>query len=266
MRRPVVGLLARREQDRPLAETLDRLRVVRDEEDRAALVLEGRDDAEALALEVLVADREDLVEQQHVGLQERGDREAEPHRHPARVRAHGPVDRVLDLGERDDLVEALADLGAAQALDRAVQVDVLAAAEVRVEAGAELEQRADAAVDAAPCPSVGLMIPASTRRSVDLPEPLRPISPTASPGAISADTSRSAQTSSPPVRPRATTRSLSVRVSRAWTRKRRETPSAEIAPGFTALTALAGARLVDERREPRQRVRDRRRGRHRGRG
>ena len=80
------------------------------------------------------------------------------------------------------------------------------------------------------------MIPASTRSSVDLPEPLRPIRPTASPGAISADTSRSAQTSSPPVRPRATNRSLSVRVSRAWTRKRRETPAAEIAPGVIALS------------------------------
>ena len=147
VRRPVVDLLAGREEDRPLAQPLDRLRVVRDEQDRAALVLERRDDAEALALEVLVADREDLVEEQHVGLQERGDREPEPHRHPARVRADRPVDRVLDLGERDDLVEALADLGAAQALDRPVQVDVLAAAEVRVEAGAELEQRADAAVD-----------------------------------------------------------------------------------------------------------------------
>ena len=153
VRRPVVDLLAGREEDRPLAEPLDRLGVVRDEEDRAALVLERGDDAEALPLEVLVADREDLVEQQHVGLQERGDREAEPHRHPARVRADRPVDRVLELGEGDDLVEALADLGAAQALDRAVQVDVLAAAEVRVEAGPELEQRADAAVDRARCRS-----------------------------------------------------------------------------------------------------------------
>ena len=72
---------------------------------------------------------------------------------PARVGADRPVDRVLDLGERDDLVEALADLGAAQALDRAVQVDVLAAREVGVEAGAELEQRADPALDARRCPS-----------------------------------------------------------------------------------------------------------------
>ena len=172
-----------------------------DEQDRAAPVLERRDDAEALALEVLVADREDLVEQEHVGLEERGDREPEPHRHAARVGADGPVDRVLDLGERDDLVEALADLGSAKALDRAVQEDVLAAREVGVKARSELEQRADPAARPGRARSVGLMIPASTRSSVDLPEPLRPISPTASPGVISADTPRSAQTSSPPCAP-----------------------------------------------------------------
>ena len=51
----------------------------------------------------------------------------------------------LELGERDDLVHQLADARAREAVDRAVQVDVLAAREVRVEAGAELEQRADPA-------------------------------------------------------------------------------------------------------------------------
>ena len=95
---------------RAVAEPLDRGRVVRDEQDRAAALLERGDDAEALSLEALVADREDLVEEQDVRLEERGDREAEPHRHPRRVRPHRPVDRVLELGERDDLVEALADL------------------------------------------------------------------------------------------------------------------------------------------------------------
>ena len=70
--------------------------------------LKREDPAEALPLERLVADGEDLVEQQDVGIEERGDREAEPHRHPRRVRAHRPVDRVLELGEGDDLVEALA--------------------------------------------------------------------------------------------------------------------------------------------------------------
>ncbi len=89
-------------------------------------------------------DREDLVEQEHVRVEEGGDREAEAHRHPGRVRAHRPVDRVLELGERDDLVEARADLGPTEPLDRTVEEHVLAPGEVGVEPRAELEERADA--------------------------------------------------------------------------------------------------------------------------
>ena len=131
------------QEDRALAQPLDRGRVVRDEDDRAALFLEREDAAEALPLEGLVADGEDLVEQQDVRVEERGNGEAEAHRHPRRVRAHRAVDRMLELGERDDLVEPLLDVGAPEALDGAVQEDVLAPGEVEVEPGPELEQRAD---------------------------------------------------------------------------------------------------------------------------
>ena len=137
--------LALAQQHRAIAEALDGLRVVRDEEDRPAAVLELGDLAEALALELLVADGEHLVEQEHVRLDVRGDGEAEPHEHPRRVRPHRQVDELLELRERDDLVHQLAHACAREAVDRAVQVDVLAAGEVGVEAGAELEQRRDAA-------------------------------------------------------------------------------------------------------------------------
>ena len=118
MRRPVELEPALPQQHRALAEPLDLGRVVRDEDDRAAALLELEDLAEALALERLVADGEHLVEQQDVGVEMRRDREAEPHVHPGRVRAHGPVDRLLELGEGDDLVEALADLRALEPVDR----------------------------------------------------------------------------------------------------------------------------------------------------
>ena len=120
---------------------------MRDEDDRAAVPVEVEDPVDALALERCVADREDLVEQQDVGVQVRRDREAEPHEHPGRVGANRNVDEVLELRERDDLVEALADVRALQAEDRAVEEDVLAPGEVGMEAGAELEQRADPAAD-----------------------------------------------------------------------------------------------------------------------
>ena len=134
VRRPVERDETVLQQHRAIAEPLDRRRVVRDEHDRAAALLELEDLAEALALERLVADGEHLVEQQDVGLDVRRDREAEPHVHPRRVRAHRQVDEVLEPGERDDLVELLANRGAPEPVDRAVEVDVLAAGQVGMEA------------------------------------------------------------------------------------------------------------------------------------
>ena len=127
MSRPVELEPALAEEHGALAQALDLSRVVRDEDDRAATLLELEDLAEALALEGLVADGEDLVEQEDVGVEVRGDREAEPHVHPRGVGAHRPVDRLLELGEGDDLVEALADLRPLEPVDGAVQEDVLAA-------------------------------------------------------------------------------------------------------------------------------------------
>src|SRR5262249_3857250 len=58
------------------------------------------------------------------------------------------VEESLDLGELDDLVEAAADLGSVHAEDRAVEEDVLPAGQLGMEARSDLEERADAAVDA----------------------------------------------------------------------------------------------------------------------
>ena len=84
-----------------------------DEHDRPAALLVLEDLAEALALELLVSDREHLVEQEHVDVEVRGDGEAEPHVHARRVRAHGDVDEPLELRERDDLLQVLVDRRAA---------------------------------------------------------------------------------------------------------------------------------------------------------
>ena len=130
-----------------VAEALDCGCVVRHEHDRAAALLELEDLAEALALELLVADREDLVEQEHVCVDVRGDGEPEPHVHPRRVRSHGQVDELLEPRERNDLVQLLPHVRAREAVDRPVEEDVLAPGQVGVEAGAELEQRAHASTD-----------------------------------------------------------------------------------------------------------------------
>jgi hypothetical protein len=99
---------------------------------------------EALALEGHVADGEDLVDEQHLGLEVRGDGEREAEVHAGRVVLHRRVGELRHLGEGEDLVELARDVGALHAEDRAAQEDVLAAGELAVEPGADLEQRADA--------------------------------------------------------------------------------------------------------------------------
>src|SRR5258707_3564777 len=51
------------------------------------------------------------------------------------------MDEVADFGELFDFAESLVDLTRGQAQNRAVQIDVVASAEFRIKAGAELEQR-----------------------------------------------------------------------------------------------------------------------------
>ena len=88
------------------------------EQDRATLALELLDALEALALERLVTDREHLVDEQDLRLDVHRDREAEPGGHARRVVLHLVVDELLDLGERDDVVEDLVDLLAREPEDR----------------------------------------------------------------------------------------------------------------------------------------------------
>ena len=70
---------------------------------------------------------------------------------PGRIGLDRRVDELAQLGEVDDLVEALLDLALGEAEHDAVDEDVLAAGDLRMKAGAELDQRRDAAVDAHAC-------------------------------------------------------------------------------------------------------------------
>ena len=119
---------------------------MRDQQDRLAAPPELGELVEALVRERLVADRQHLVDQQHVGIDVDGHGEAEAHVHPGRVRLHRRVDEVPQLGELDDLVEAARDLPLREAEHDPVDEDVLAAGDLRVEPGAELDERGDAAV------------------------------------------------------------------------------------------------------------------------
>ena len=61
--------------------------------------------AEALLLELGVADRQHLVDDQDFRLQVRGHGERQPHVHAAGIVLDRRVEELLDLGEGDDLVE-----------------------------------------------------------------------------------------------------------------------------------------------------------------
>ena len=104
------------------------------EQDGAPLLLELLDPVEALALEALVAHGQHLVDHQDVGVDVHGHGEAEPHVHARGVELHRPVDELLELGEVDDGVEGLVDLALGHAEQRAVEVDVLPAGQVLLEA------------------------------------------------------------------------------------------------------------------------------------
>ena len=62
MRGPVECDASVTQENGTVAETLDRRRIVRDEHDRPSALLELEDLAEALALELFVTNREDLVQ------------------------------------------------------------------------------------------------------------------------------------------------------------------------------------------------------------
>ena len=84
-----------------------------DEQDRPTLSLQPLELLEAFLLERRVADGEHLVDQQDLGLHLNRDRECEAHVHARGVVLELQVEEVLELGERDDVVEALPRLLAA---------------------------------------------------------------------------------------------------------------------------------------------------------
>ena len=193
-RLPVVLELTLLEENPTIAHSLERSARVRDERDCHASPLELEDALDAFPLEGLVPDGEHLVEEQDFCIDVDGDREPEAHVHARGVRSNWQVDEALELAELDDRVEPAVDLLFAQAVDRCAQVDVVAAGEVRVEAGAELEQCTDPAGNGETA-TRGPEDTASSLRSVVFPEPFRPMKPTDSPGSTWNETSRSAQTS-----------------------------------------------------------------------
>ena len=108
----------------------------------------SRELVEALVGEALVADREHLVDEQHVGIDVDRHGEPEPHVHAGRVGLDRRVDELAAARRtRRSRRSARWISRFGEAEHDAVDEDVLAAGDLGVEAGAELDQRGDAAVD-----------------------------------------------------------------------------------------------------------------------
>src|SRR6266700_98237 len=135
------------EQHGAAAHLPDRAEVVADVQNRDAGFPHVPDSIHALFLKHQVSHRQHLVQDQHLGPQIGCDREAEARLHAARVMLELGVDELLELRESHDLVEQCIDLRPAHAEKRAVEVDIFAPGQVRVKAGADLEQRANASAD-----------------------------------------------------------------------------------------------------------------------
>src|SRR2546423_15542059 len=100
--------------------------------------------AETLSLKSDVANGEHLVDEQDVRVEMRGDRKAQSHSHARRIAFDGRVDEPLDIRELDDLFQLAIDFAFPHPEDRAVEIHVLATAQLLVKTGANLEERANA--------------------------------------------------------------------------------------------------------------------------
>lgn len=120
---------------------------MRYKDQRRATVHDLADALKTFLREEHVAHAERFVDDEDVGLHAHRHGEGEAHHHAGGVRFDGLLDEVTDVGEGGDLVETLRHLGVREAVNGAVKKDVFAAGELGVEAGAELEEGGDAAVD-----------------------------------------------------------------------------------------------------------------------
>ena len=95
---------------------------------------------EALLLEVGVADRERLVDEEDVERHLDRDREGEAQQHAGRVVLQLLVDEALEPGELEDRVEPFLDLALVEPDQHRIDLDVRPGAELGVEADAELDE------------------------------------------------------------------------------------------------------------------------------
>ncbi len=115
-----------------------------DVDERGAQAHDLFDSPETLLLEIGVTHRQDLVNQQDVRFQESGDGETEPHLHAEGEILDLAVDRILEPGEFNDLIESFAGKLPAHSQDGPVEKDVLPSCQVGMNPTGHAEERTEA--------------------------------------------------------------------------------------------------------------------------
>src|SRR5262249_53486031 len=113
----------------------------------AALFGDFTHSTEAFSLEVDIANRKNLINNQYLRFEMCRHCECQPGVQPARIMLYRSIDELLELRELDNLIELPADLLFLHSQDGAVAIDVLPARKSRMKSGAPFQQRADTAVN-----------------------------------------------------------------------------------------------------------------------
>src|SRR5260370_39494510 len=106
--------------------------------------------AQALFLEIDVADGEDFIVEENLRLVVGGAGEGEADVHAGGVRLDGGVNEFFEFGEGHDFIEFADDFRLAHAEDGAGEEGILASGQLGMEAGADFEEGADPAVNLRP--------------------------------------------------------------------------------------------------------------------
>src|SRR6266700_1353244 len=133
-----------------VAEAANLVELMRDKDDGAAGASDVAHSAETFALKFDIADGEDFVDEEDFRLEMGSDGEGQADVHAGGVVLDGRVNEFIEFGEGDDFVELAGDFGFGHAEDGAGEKGVFAAGELGMKAGADFEERADAAVNLRP--------------------------------------------------------------------------------------------------------------------
>src|ERR1700741_3422953 len=106
--------------------------------------------AQALFLEIDVANSKNFIYEKDFRLEMGGDGESEAHIHPAGIMLHGCIDEFFKFGESDNFIKFAPDLIFAHAQDGPAQVCVFAAGQLGVKARANFEEATNASANLRP--------------------------------------------------------------------------------------------------------------------